>query len=576
MEGSKGKENRKPSASVFLNSEIHVNHFLLIVIIFVLLNSIKIDFVDYFSLFPGSYLPIIHPSSKLLLYVVLNSLIFFSVFRLKNIIPFLLIYGLQTLYLFIHLSYVLYFDTPFHVQQFIADFYEGIMLTRHFSIPPNIKYLTVVIDLPFLVFIVLNYSKINQFLKLKRKINNYLLMILAASLIFLSAFSYRAYKIAAEINDRQAKGLWIGEIQAIDKLGLIGNDFLDLVEFKNEESIVDNFKYGDKLVAYSKKKIHNIICIQVETLDSNIINYSYKNKYICPFLHQLSSDCVYYPYMLFYHFAGGSSDAEFTIINGIIPSSIYPSFKIRNYSYPNSLVKELIKANFNAVIFHNNFGDFFNRKTALFKIGFHEFDDITDMHLKEIGWGAPDHEMLNFVKEKLKLQKTPFFYYIITMSSHEPFQLVQQYYHNELYDDIKNREIKGYLNSFSYVDYILNDFVTFVRNNFRNTYIFIYGDHNAFSLRDHSDIAFENLGVPLFIITPDNKTYRENKEIASFLDLGQTILYASGINFKVMTQGANLLKFPIENGPISSNISSSYDRKTMFGKDLGPFIDSRK
>ena len=122
----------------------------------------------------------------------------------------------------------------------------------------------------------------------------------------------------------------------------------------------------------------------------------------------------------------------------------------------------------------------------------------------------------------------------------------------------------------------MNDFVTFVRNNFRNTYIFIYGDHNAFSLRDHSDIAFENLGVPLFIITPDNKTYRENKEIASFLDLGQTILYASGINFKVMTQGANLLKFPIENGPISSNISSSYDRKTMFGKDLGPFIDSRK
>ena len=98
------------------------------------------------------------------------------------------------------------------------------------------------------------------------------------------------------------------------------------------------------------------------------------------------------------------------------------------------------------------------------------------MHLKEIGWCAPDHEMLNFVKEKLKLQKTPFFYYIITMSSHEPFQLVQQYYHNELYDDIKNREIKGYLNSFSYVDYILNDFVTFVRNNFRNTYIFIYGD----------------------------------------------------------------------------------------------------
>ncbi len=556
-------------------ANIKQNRSFLIVIFFVLLNSVKIDFIDHFIIFPHFHIPISYLSLKLLFYVVLNSLIFFSVFRFKNIIPFLLVYGLQALYLFVHLSYALYFDAPFHMRQFIADIYEGVMLARHFSVPMNLKYLAVAADLPLLVLIILNYPKITQFLKSKKVIINYLLIALFAFLIYSTPLFYKGYRIIDGVNDTYKSEIWV-----IDKLGLIGNDFLDLIVFQDEKSLIAKFKYGDKTSIKDKKinQPYNIICIQVETLDSNIIDYSYKDQYICPFLHQLSSNCVYYPSMLFYHFAGGSGDTDFTVINSTLPLVNFPSYKIRNYSYPNSLVKQLIKANVNSMIFHNNAGNFFNRKVAFFKMGFHGFYDIDDMHLNEKGWGAPDHEMFGFIEKKLKRQKIPFFYYIITMSSHEPFMAVSRYYRNNSYSDIKDRELRGYFDSFSYVDRVLDNFVAFVKNNIKDTYIFIYGDHNAYILRDHPGIPFKNLGVPLFIITPDGKIYRETKKIASMLDLSQTILSASGINFEIMTQGANLLDFPIKNGPIPVNAGSSYDRETLFGKDMTSFsnIDKQK
>jgi phosphoglycerol transferase MdoB-like AlkP superfamily enzyme len=572
-DGNEGKKKIGLFSCASLASQTRVNQYFLIGIIFVLVNSLKIDFIDYFTIFSEYYWLPNHPNLKILFYIVLNSIIFFSVLRFKNAIPFLIIYILQTLYLFVHLSYLIYFDAPFHARQFISEMYEGILLARHFSIPLNMKYLMVVFDLPLVILVVLYYSKIRGFLKSKRNIFNYLLILLIMLLIYFIPVYYRACEIIEDVRDRYKSEMWI-----VDKLGVIGNDVLDLTVFLDEKLIVDNFKYGNKVAFHARNtdQAYNIICIQVEALDSNIIDYKYKDQYICPFLHRLSSDCVYYPYMLFYHFAGGTSDTEFAAINGVIPAMYFPSLKIRNYSYSNSLVKQLLKANFNPAVFHNNEGSYYNRRVAFLKMGFQEFDDVDNMHLKKTGWGAPDHKMFDFVKEKLKRQKPPFFYYVITMSSHEPFRYVRFYYLNKFYDDIKDSEIAGYFNSFSYEDGVLNDFVTFVRNNLKNTYIFIYGDHNADTLRDNADLAFKNLGVPLFIITPDNKRYKEDKEIASVLDLEQTVLYASGIDFKVISQGTNLLDFPIKNGPVAVNGNASYDRELMFGQELAPFIERHK
>jgi phosphoglycerol transferase MdoB-like AlkP superfamily enzyme len=501
----------------------------------------------------------------LFIYLALNSFIFILLLRFGNVISFLAIYGIQALYLLIHLAYALYFDAPFHSRQLILDLREGILLARHAAIPINIKYWAIIFDLPLVIAIILNYSKIRHFLCLTKKMTNRILWGFAIFLLVLIPVAYPTYSIS-ETHKTPSHS----EMIVIDRLGLLGNDIVDFVLYKGEASTIRGFQYGQKLVFQSKTpgRFQNIICIQVESLDANVIDYQYKNQPIVPFLHQLSSEAIYFPHTIFYRFAGASSDTEFTVLNGVLPARDFPSFKLRNYNYPNSILKPLLRSGYSTIAFHNNVGDVFNRKVAYFNMGFQDFDDRIDMGLEEKGWGASDGDMMDYVKKRLKKQTKPFFYYVTTMSSHEPFIFVWNYYRNVLYSDIKSKEIRNFFNSLSYVDGVLKDFVTFVKSNFNDAYIFIYGDHNAYSLYDPA--VFQNRGVPLFIITPDNVKYRENKEIASLLDLSSTILYASGVNFEIMTRGVNLLDLPMNPGSIAVKNCRVSSRDYLFGADLTP------
>jgi lipoteichoic acid synthase len=71
--------------------------------------------------------------------------------------------------------------------------------------------------------------------------------------------------------------------------------------------------------------------------------------------------------------------------------------------------------------------------------------------------------------------------------------------------------------------------------------------------------------VPLFIITPDKKVYRENRLAASFLDIAPTTLNAAGIDFDIKSDGLDLLAYPNSNKNIPYK-SASYDRYSLYSK----------
>jgi Phosphoglycerol transferase and related proteins, alkaline phosphatase superfamily len=258
---------------------------------------------------------------------------------------------------------------------------------------------------------------------------------------------------------------------------------------------------------------------------------------------------VYYPYTLSYHKAGSTSDCEFSTINGVEPFDDYPSIKIRNYDYPNSLLKPLTSAGYSAVAFHGNKGTYFNRNIAFKKMGFSAFYDLAAMGLTERVWGASDGDVFNYVKGALAAQngKAPFFYYIITMSSHEPFNFVKSYYRTAHYDAIIDESSRNYYTAMSYVDGQIKDFVEYVRTTQKNTYIIIYGDHTPIIKKSfYKRASFMSNAklfefVPLYILTPGKTIYHENKRIASFLDIAPTLLTASKIAFSIKSNGDDLL-----------------------------------
>jgi phosphoglycerol transferase MdoB-like AlkP superfamily enzyme len=478
----------------------------------------------------------------------------------------LIFYLVQAVYIFANLSYYGYFHNYLHLFQSAALFTEGVGSIKHFTIPVNLSHLIILLDLPLFIYLVRSYksmASLNLHFSLEKK---YLLTGSVLLLVCFEVWNYsHSYSAVQAASDYAA-----GEDLIVERYGTVANSMCDIIFNQGGKNLISHFQYGDAMENTSSSTDKpNIIAIQVEAMDSNIINQKYKDKYIVPYLHMLSQKSVYYPYTLSYHKSGGTSDSEFSIINSVEPLGNFPSIKLTNYDYPNSMVDRLAANSYHTMAFHGNIGNFYNRNVAFDKMGFKEFYDIEKMGFKDTGWGAPDGDVFDFALKKLEGQDTPFLSYIITMSSHTPFTNVERYYNNKDYDNIQDNFVKNYFNSMSYVDLSIKDFVENVQSNYKNTYIFIWGDHTPGITSDEYRQASYTSGsdyfefVPLIIITPDNKVYREDKAAASFLDISPTMLNVSGIPFTIHTKGVKLFDLQKEYPKIPFK-GSDYDRYELF------------
>jgi phosphoglycerol transferase MdoB-like AlkP superfamily enzyme len=371
----------------------------------------------------------------------------------------------------------------------------------------------------------------------------------------------------------------------VDKYGLLAFNLVDLLKYRDAVSHIKSIEYGRTLSdtgialkniqqadsASTRAEHPNFILIQVESMDSYIVNAQYKKSYIMPFLHSLTHQSIYYPYTMSYHKAGSTSDCEFSIINSIEPFADYPSMKIRNYDYPNSMIKPLVAAGYDAAAFHGNRGTYFNRTSAFKKMGFPVFYDMAAMGLAEQGWGVSDGKVFDYITARLGKQKQPFIYYVITMCSHEPFTIVEQYYKNNAFASIKDEAARNYFLSLAYVDRELKRFIMQVRATQPNTYIMLYGDHtpvikkNLYRRASYFERAHIFEFVPMIILTPDGKSYLETKNVASFLDVAPTILAASGVHYSYRSNGANLLDQNCRMGTLGF-YDMTYLRSNLYSK----------
>lgn len=541
--------------------------------LFIILNTLKISLFNYNILNPHTAGMFLYKFAVTFIWLVV---IYSFIFKMKTPIVFILFYIVQLVYTYANFTYFSFFHTYLHLLQSIVLLPESINTASHFSVPKSTFALVLLIDLPILVLIAFRYFKIaalNLRLGLYRK-----LVVSSLLLIFLilECFNYfNGYSLVQFIKNYTSRN----EVHVVERYGTFVNGIIDTLLNNSEKSLIKQFTYGKKIsgreTANSSRP--NFIAIQVESMDAGIVNTRYKGSFVTPFLNSLTTSSVYYPYVFSYHKAGGTSDAEFSIINSVEPLNTFPAIKLSKYDYPNSVARKLFESSYDTAAFHGNTGDYYNRDAAFRKMGFREFFDIGKMGLNEIGWGAPDNDVLEYVSQKVKNQKEPFFYYVITMSSHVPFENVKRFYNNDSYSDIKDELVRNYFNSMSYVDRSIGNFVSRIMAENKNTYILIWGDHTpgikskmykqASFISDNKYFEF----VPLFIITPDGRTYMEKEKAATFLDIAPTILNSAGVPFSIETYGENLLEpsAPEKDIPFRGD---SYERKQLFKEISKQFL----
>jgi len=229
----------------------------------------------------------------------------------------------------------------------------------------------------------------------------------------------------------------------------------------------------------------NLILIQFESLENFVINQKIEDQEITPNLNKLLKSGIYFPNMHEQAREGTSSDAELAANTSMYPLLRGSTFFRYPHTTYRSLPKVLKEQGYSTVAYHADVASFWNWVEALTNIGYDTCVDSTKFKMDdEVGMGLSDGSFLRQIEPMIVRQKQPFLSFIITLTSHGPYELPGKYRElglDKKYETYNNYFFRSYLESIHYVDKQLGKFLEELDKDgiMDNTVVAIYGDHEG-------------------------------------------------------------------------------------------------
>lgn len=222
-----------------------------------------------------------------------------------------------------------------------------------------------------------------------------------------------------------------------------------------------------------RKRYHNLLVIQVESLDFNILGFKVEGKEVTPFLNTLKNRSTLTKLHSFHYGASGSSGADFQFLTGHLPLQNYPTLRVSSFDYSDSLPHVYLSKGIHTYAFHGNTASMWGRGIAYKMMRVKRFYDFDSFRgdSEDSQWGISDESFFKQSKQIIEhLESSPKFLFLITLSSHGPFDFVKhQTFHQP--------GLAGkYFNAIHYVDGALQTFLTSLKGSYL---VILYGDHSA-------------------------------------------------------------------------------------------------
>jgi len=215
----------------------------------------------------------------------------------------------------------------------------------------------------------------------------------------------------------------------------------------------------------------SLLVIQVESLDYNILDYRIQGREVTPFLNRLKNAAYLLNLRSFHYGASGSSGSDYQFLTGRLPLRTYPTFRVRSMDYSQSLPAVYARRGIETYAFHGNTASMWGRGGAYKKMGVKRFFDVADFPRADARWGVSDRSFFRHSRKLIEQHSgAPRFYFLITLSSHGPFNFVE----NPVFrgSDL----VAQYFNAINYVDDALREFLTTLKGRYL---VILYGDHSA-------------------------------------------------------------------------------------------------
>ncbi len=337
----------------------------------------------------------------------------------------------------------------------------------------------------------------------------------------------------------------------------------------------------------------NLIVLQVESLENFVIGKQVNGQEITPNLNRLLNNSLYFPNFYEQVWNGTSSDAEL-----MTNTSVYPVrqgstfFRFPGNTY-NSLPKILENHGYQTLAIHPDKGGYWNWREALTGIGFQRTIDEGYFQMDErIGLGLSDGSYLRQVGAVFKSEKQPFYTFLITLTSHAPFDLPAQYRKLNLDPAVDESKLGGYFQSIHYTDQQIGTFIDKLSKDglLENTVIALYGDHTGVhkfyddeikQLKNPESWWLEGYNQIPLIIYSKGMTGEEIKTTGGQIDILPTLAYLLGVErkeYEGTAMGRNLLNsnrdfVVLSSGQTVGNFPSAKDREdAMLGVGIADEI----
>lgn len=331
----------------------------------------------------------------------------------------------------------------------------------------------------------------------------------------------------------------------------------------------------------SKFKGKNLIVLQVESLENFVIGKRVNGEEITPNLNRLLNNSLYFSNFYEQVWNGTSSDADL-----MANTSVYPVrqgstfFRFPGNTY-NSLPNILESHGYGTLAIHPDKGGYWNWRQALTSIGFQRTIDEGYFKMDErIGFGISDGTYLRQVGSVIKAEKQPFYTFLVTLTSHAPFDLPIQYRELKLDPVLDESKLGGYFQSIHYTDQQIGAFIDKLEKDglLDNTVIALYGDHTGVhkfyddeikQLKNPESWWLEGHNQIPLIIYSKGMTGEEIKTTGGHIDLLPTLAYLMGIDrkeYEGTAMGRNLLNTNrdfavLSSGQVVGTFPSDKDRE---------------
>ncbi|MFA6940300.1 MAG: LTA synthase family protein [Clostridiaceae bacterium] len=367
------------------------------------------------------------------------------------------------------------------------------------------------------------------------------------------------------------------------KLVLSDNDKKQITSwFNNNKEEEENNKY------YSMFKGKNLLVIQVESLENFVIDKKENGQEITPTLNKIKKNSLYFSNYNEQIRNGTSSDTDLMTNTSIYPVTSGSTFFRFPANYYNSLPLILQDMGYSTYAIHPDKGAYWNWMSGLKGIGFKNLYDASYFDNKEqIGLGISDGSYFNQVVPIIEKEKKPFYTFMVTLTSHAPFDLPEKYRDMKLNPDLDKTKMGGYFQSIHYTDKQLGIFLDTLdkKGILNDTLVVIYGDHTSVHKFYNDEVneikekeswwQNENKEIPLLLYYKGLNSETIDT-IGGQIDLMPTLCYLMGAGknkYENTVMGKNLLNTKysyafLANGSIVGNVDNNKKKFVQEGIEV--------